>query len=58
VNRPVADLPPAEDTNLLHLEAERGGKGNGRRNPASAGERRLKTLSDTIAHSAGRAYLP
>ena len=50
VNRPVADLPPAEDTNLLHLEAERGGKGNGRRNPASAGERRLKTLSDTIAH--------
>ena len=46
VNRPVPELPIAEDTDVLEVKP---GNGNGHRHSASA-ERVIKTLSDSVAH--------
>jgi ribonucleoside-diphosphate reductase alpha chain len=49
VNRPVPELPLADDTETLEIKEN--GNGNGcLHGPVAAGERKLKTLSDTIAH--------
>ena len=49
VNRPVPELPLADDTEIVEIKEN--GNGNGlSHGPAAAGERKLKSLSDTIAH--------
>jgi ribonucleoside-diphosphate reductase alpha chain len=48
VNRPVPELPLAEDTDIIDVKS---GKGNGHsRSPAGPGGREIKSLSDSIAH--------
>jgi ribonucleoside-diphosphate reductase alpha chain len=49
VNRPVPELPLAEDTDIVDIKAGHNGNGNGHHSPTAA-ERTFKTLSDTIAH--------
>jgi ribonucleoside-diphosphate reductase alpha chain len=51
INRPVADLPLSEDTDILDVAPANttprsGGNGNGR----THGHREIKTLSDAVAH--------
>ncbi|HOB33381.1 MAG TPA: vitamin B12-dependent ribonucleotide reductase, partial [Verrucomicrobiota bacterium] len=46
VNRPVPELPIAEEADVLELKAA---SSNGRK-PESAGDRVIRTLSDTVAH--------
>jgi len=49
VNRPVPELALSDDTDILELKEN--GNGNGHANSAApATDRRLKSLSDTIAH--------
>jgi ribonucleoside-diphosphate reductase alpha chain len=48
INRPVSELPIAEDTDVLDMKSGNGGKGNG--HPASASGRTVRSLSDSVAH--------
>jgi ribonucleoside-diphosphate reductase alpha chain len=49
VNRPVPELPLADDTEILEIKEN--GNGNGQSHASvAAGERKPKSLSDTIAH--------
>jgi ribonucleoside-diphosphate reductase alpha chain len=49
VNRPVPELPIAEDTDLLELKSGEAGKNGHAPNPAQA-NRTVRTLSDSVAH--------
>ena len=49
VNRPVPELPIAEDTDLLDVKSAEAGK-NGHASHAAPASRSVKTLSDSIAH--------
>jgi ribonucleoside-diphosphate reductase alpha chain len=47
VNRPVPELPIAEDSDVLEVKS---GNGNGQKhNPAASGERVVKSLNDVLA---------
>jgi ribonucleoside-diphosphate reductase alpha chain len=48
INRPVSELPIAEDTDVLDMKSGNGGKGNW--HPASASGRTVRSLSDSVAH--------
>ncbi|HEX7471404.1 MAG TPA: vitamin B12-dependent ribonucleotide reductase, partial [Verrucomicrobiae bacterium] len=48
INRPVPELPIAEDTDVLDMKSGNGGKGNG--HPAPASGRTVRSLSDSVAH--------
>ena len=50
INRPVPDLPLAEDTDVLALKPASGGSGHQHGNGSAYGGRTLSSLSDTIAH--------
>jgi len=54
INRPVSDLPVAEDNEVIDVKSKpraNGGKSNGRHaQPEPAGHRIIKTLSDSVAH--------
>jgi ribonucleoside-diphosphate reductase alpha chain len=47
INRPVPELPLAEDNDVLDVKSENG-NGNGHHTPA--GTRSVKTLSESVAH--------
>jgi ribonucleoside-diphosphate reductase alpha chain len=50
INRPVPELPIAEDTDVVEVRAR--GNGNTHQSPATAtaSQRTMKSLSDTVAH--------
>ena len=48
VNRPVRELPIAEDADVINVQEPGNGQGNGHRRPGPA--RTVKTLSDSVAH--------
>lgn len=55
VNRPVPELPIAEDTEVVEIRSnptngKGNGDGNGNGHGNGAGERTIKTLSDAVAH--------
>jgi ribonucleoside-diphosphate reductase alpha chain len=52
LNRPVPELPLSEDTEIVDLKSsETNGNGNGHKHPKTAApERKVKTLSDSVAH--------
>ena len=50
INRPVPDLPLAEDIDVLALKPASGGSGHQHGNGSAYGGRTLSSLSDTIAH--------
>jgi ribonucleoside-diphosphate reductase alpha chain len=49
INRPVPELPLAEDTELLDIKAGQPSNGNGHQAPAASGYA-IKSLSDSVAH--------
>ena len=49
VNRPVPELPLSEDADIVEVKPA-GAKGNGHHGKPSTTERRVKTLSDSVAH--------
>jgi ribonucleoside-diphosphate reductase alpha chain len=52
LNRPVPELPLSEDTEIVDLKStDANGNGNGHKHEkAAAPERKVKTLSDSVAH--------
>jgi len=52
LNRPVPELPLSEDTEIVDLRSpDSNGNGNGHKHQqAAAPERKIKTLSDSVAH--------
>jgi ribonucleoside-diphosphate reductase alpha chain len=49
INRPVPELQLAEDSEVLDVKVE-AENGNGHRRSSASAERKIKSLSDTIAH--------
>jgi ribonucleoside-diphosphate reductase alpha chain len=52
MNRPVPELPLSEDTEIVDLKSpDSNGNGNGHKHEkAPTPERKVKTLSDSVAH--------
>ncbi len=51
INRPVPELPLAEDTEIIEEESSRLSSRSGKSSPAAAkGDRQIKSLSDSVAH--------